>query len=94
MAELTKRLSRAEEALKKTRVARDASLRANEELGQAMVKKDAEIKKIRMELMKAQGFVTEYLINEEELIREIAKEKDTNHVLLRSTQLPEYIVCV
>ena len=45
-AELTKRLSRAEDALKRIRAERDASLHANEEMGQAMVKKDAEIKKI------------------------------------------------
>ena len=40
------------------------------------MKKDAEIKKIRTELTKAQAYVTEYLMKEEELVRHAAKAKD------------------
>ena len=65
-----------EEALKKTRAEQEASPRANDELGRAMVKKDAEIKKIRTELTKAQALVTKYLMKEEQLIHDVAKAKD------------------
>ena len=44
--ELTKHLSRVEEALKKTRAEGDASLQANEEIGHEVVKKGTEIKKV------------------------------------------------
>ena len=75
-AELNKRLGRAEEALKRIRAERDASLRANEELGRAMQKKDAEIKKVRTELTKAQAYVTDYLMKEEELVRNAERAKE------------------
>ena len=68
MAELNKRLGRAEEALERIRAERDVSLCANE-------KKDAEITKVRTELTKAQAYVTEYLMKEEELIRDAAEAK-------------------
>ena len=51
--ELTKRLSRAEEALQKAREERDESLRANDELGRAVATKDTEIKKVWTDLMTA-----------------------------------------
>ena len=41
-----------------------------------MGKKDVEMKKIRMELTKAQAYVTEYLMKEEELVRDATKAKD------------------
>ena len=71
-----KRLSRAEEALKKARAEWDVTLRTNEELGQATTKKEAEIKKIRTELTKVQAYVMECLMKEEEYIRETAKMKE------------------
>ena len=75
-AELTKRLGRAEEALKRIRAERDASLRANTEMGQAVTKKEAEIKQVRAELTKAQAYVTEYLMKEDELTREAASARE------------------
>ena len=53
MAKLTKCLGRAKEALKKTTSKRDDDLRAKEELGEAVAKKDVDVKKVRMELIKA-----------------------------------------
>ena len=47
-------------------------LRANEELGQVVAKKDEDMKKVHMELTKA----IDYLIKEEELVRETAKAKE------------------
>ena len=47
--ELAKRLSQVEEPLKKTR--------DNEEMGWDVVKKETEIKWVRMELTKAQAFM-------------------------------------
>ena len=75
-AELTKRLGRAEEALKRIRAERDASLRANAEIGQAVTRKEAEIKQVRTELTKAKAYVTEYLMKEDELIHEAARAKE------------------
>ena len=40
------------------------------------MEKDAEIKKIRTELTKAQAYVTEYLMKEEELICDATKAND------------------
>ena len=62
--------------MKKTRAERDASLWANEEFGQATAKKDTDLKKTRTKLTKAQAYVTEYLMKEEELVWEVAKAKD------------------
>ena len=69
-------VSRVEEALKKARAERDTSLQTNKELGQATVKKDTEIKKIRTELTRAKDYVTEYIMKEEEYVRETAKAKE------------------
>ena len=62
--------------MKKAREERNVSLRINEELGQGTVKKDAEIKNIRTKLMKAQAYVMEYLMKEEEYVRETAKVEE------------------
>ena len=69
MVELTKRLGRAEEALKKARTEWDVGFQGNKDLGREVAKKGVEIKKVRKELTKAQAFVTEYLMKEQELIR-------------------------
>ena len=82
--ELTKRLGQAEEALKKTRAERDEGLRASEELGQAVAKKDLDMKKVWTELTKAQAFVAEYLMKKEELICEMAKVKEEVESMLES----------
>ena len=50
MVELTKLLSRVEEALKNARAAQDVSLQANEDLGREVAKKDTDIKKARTDL--------------------------------------------
>ena len=76
MAELTKWLSRAKEALKKAREERNVSLRINEELGQTTEKKDVDIKKLWAEVTKEQAYVTEYLMQEEEYVQETAKAKE------------------
>ena len=55
---------------------RDASLWENEDIAQEMKKKDPEIKKIRAELRKVQAYTTEYLMKEEEYVREMAKAKE------------------
>ena len=65
MMEIVKRLGRDVETLKKTRAKRDVSMKANEELGLEIVRKEAELKKGRTELTKAQGYAIEYLMKEE-----------------------------
>ena len=73
---MTKHLGRAEESLKKTRAERVEVLWANEELGQAVAKKDVDVKKVREELTKTQALVTEYLMKEEEIICKTGKTKE------------------
>ena len=58
------------------RAKHNTSLHANEELRQAMIKKDVEIKKTHTELMKAKAYLMEYLMREEELVREAEQAKD------------------
>ena len=41
-----------------------------------MAKKDVDMKKVQIELTKAQIFVTEYLMKEDELVRERGKAKE------------------
>ena len=84
MEELSKHLKWAEEALKKTRVEPDVSLQANEEMGREVVKKETEIKWVCRELTKAQAFVIEYLMKEEELTHVTTKAKEEVENLRRA----------
>ena len=76
MAEIVTRLGPTEEALKEARLEQDNNRKSNEEMAREIVKKEAEIKLVQTQHTKAQGYVTEYLMEEEELTREAAKAKD------------------
>ena len=45
-------------------------------MGSELVKKETEIKKLHTEVTKMQAFVMEYIMKEEELIREATKAKE------------------
>ena len=63
-AEIVECLGRTEEASKKARAERDASIKANDEMGCEIFRKETEIKKAWIELTKTQTFVTDYLMKE------------------------------
>ena len=72
MEKIVKRLGRVEVALKEAILERENYPKANEEMTQEIVK-EAEFKFVWTELPKAQAYVTEYFIKEEELIWEAAE---------------------
>ena len=49
-----------------------------------MAKKDADIKRLRTELMKAQAYLMEYLMKEEECVRETEKAKEKVETMRKS----------